>query len=425
VAQAGKYSVSVVNVYGCMAKDNVLVTFLALPSKNLGQTTSACKIVTLDAGNTGASYVWSNGQTSQAVSVTVSGTYSVTITNSNACSVTDSTQVTVLSSDAVSLGYDITACEGKTVVLDAGTHASEYSCQWNGKTGSGFQFSVTSSGTYVALLTNSSNGCTSSDTIYVQFNQRPVVNLGADRTLCDSMAITLDAGNEGALIQWGTSFGDTYLQQQVTITKAGTYWVTVMNSEGCMGSDTIEVFPSPETLVAEFVAASKAYTGDSIRFVNLSYPSPYTSTWKFGDGVTSADDSPYHVYYMKDTFTVTLTVSSNSCNASLSKPIMISQGYKGRVVDVTAVEETFIRVLHANLYPNPNHGEFTFELQLSGTADVHVYIFNLQGRLLSHEVFKDTDLITKFYSMSNFSAGIYLFRISFGRDAKTYKIIKL
>jgi len=327
--------------------------------------------------------------------------------------------------DAVDLGQNKTACEGETVLLNAGIHSSVYSYTWNGKKTTNSTYAVAGKGTYVIELTNIENGCMAADSIEVSFKLRPVVNLGNDRTLCSNTNVTLNAGNGNSMIQWGGTTGFTNIQQQVTITEAGKYWATVINNEGCMGSDTIEIYPSPETIVAEFLSASAARTGDSIRFVNLSYPWPYTSKWRFGDGAASTEESPYHCFYMADTFNVTLSVVSNSCSASVTKPIKISGGFKSKKVDVTASSETFIEILHSSLYPNPSDGNFTFEFQLSRAANINVYLYNLQGSLIFHQQFKNTDLVSESYSISYLSKGIYIFYINYGKDCKTYKVVKL
>jgi uncharacterized delta-60 repeat protein len=62
---------------------------------NLGIDISLCSgaQTTLDAGNPGATYLWSNGSTTQSITVTSTGTYSVTVTNGN-CTGTDTILVT-------------------------------------------------------------------------------------------------------------------------------------------------------------------------------------------------------------------------------------------------------------------------------------------------------------------------------------------
>jgi hypothetical protein len=98
----------------------VAVDFVVNPTPvvNLGGPYTSCNTVTLDAGNAGSSYAWSNGATSQTIDASSSGTYAVTVTDANACSGSGSASVTI-STLAVNLGGPYTQCSG-SVTLDAG-----------------------------------------------------------------------------------------------------------------------------------------------------------------------------------------------------------------------------------------------------------------------------------------------------------------
>ncbi|MDQ2180898.1 hypothetical protein, partial [Marinifilum sp. D714] len=102
--------------------DDVDVTVHPNPVVDLGldQETCAGGTITLDAGNPGSSYLWSNGATTQSVTVNASGNYSVVVTDANGCSATDDVNVTVHPNPVVDLGLDQETCAGGTITLDAG-----------------------------------------------------------------------------------------------------------------------------------------------------------------------------------------------------------------------------------------------------------------------------------------------------------------
>ncbi len=104
----------------------VTLTSLATPSVDLGPNTTVCDLVTLDAENTGSTYLWSTGATTQTIDVTESGTYSVTVTNpTTGCAVTDEVTVTVNYTPSASFTYTST---GLTVIFtNTSTDGASYS----------------------------------------------------------------------------------------------------------------------------------------------------------------------------------------------------------------------------------------------------------------------------------------------------------
>ncbi|HUC80409.1 MAG TPA: gliding motility-associated C-terminal domain-containing protein [Flavisolibacter sp.] len=78
--------------------------------------------------------------------------------------------------------------------------------------------------------------CTNIDSFVVEVKQKPVVNLGADTSLCSSDSLLLDAGNPGSLYTWqGNQSSQTFLVKQ-----EGLYYVDV-SLNGCKATDSIRV----------------------------------------------------------------------------------------------------------------------------------------------------------------------------------------
>ncbi|KAA5533175.1 T9SS type A sorting domain-containing protein [Taibaiella lutea] len=100
VSTGGSYSVSIKSMHGCKLTSGTYVKMRPLPVDNLGNDTSICESTTLllDAGNTGYSYAWSTGATSQAISASDSGTYIATVTTPYTCVNIDSIHIAFLPS---------------------------------------------------------------------------------------------------------------------------------------------------------------------------------------------------------------------------------------------------------------------------------------------------------------------------------------
>ena len=113
----------------------------------------------LDAGNPGAYFSWSTGETSQQITVDSVGEYSLMVTAGFGCSSFDTTSVSMNVNPVVDLGPDGSFCEGDSVLLDAANAGNSF--QWS--TGDSTQtIVVNTSGNYFVYVTDS-NGCTGFD----------------------------------------------------------------------------------------------------------------------------------------------------------------------------------------------------------------------------------------------------------------------
>lgn len=173
VTAAGTYSVSVANS-NCTGYDTIVVGNAPVPAPVLPDSAAICdgNILTLNAGNTGANYLWNDGSSNQTLEVHTGGLYTVDITNSSGCSITDSSLVTLKTIPQVDLGNDTIICFGNLLPLDAQNSGADY--LWN--TGDQTQsIIVTGEGTYAVTVTNADQ-CSASDTIEVSTYDAASVN---------------------------------------------------------------------------------------------------------------------------------------------------------------------------------------------------------------------------------------------------------
>ncbi len=136
------YSV-VVSIGSCRdtAYSSVLVNQSPVVSLGLDPTICVGQSVSLDAGNPGASYVWSTGQITQTIDVSAVGNYWVIVALNNCL---DMDTVTVVTAPVIQL-FDSSLCTTSPIVLDPGSGATSY--YWS--TGSTTQtISVDTAGSY-------------------------------------------------------------------------------------------------------------------------------------------------------------------------------------------------------------------------------------------------------------------------------------
>ncbi|MEM7039809.1 MAG: hypothetical protein AAF570_22745, partial [Bacteroidota bacterium] len=99
----------------------------------------------------------------------------------------------------------------------------------------------------------------SRDSVEISILANPVVELGQDTTICDSMPLILDAGNTGVNYDW--SDGST--SQTLAVSGSGVYAVTVTDANGCSNSDSrsidfISFQPTFSGLDPEYCTADSA-----------------------------------------------------------------------------------------------------------------------------------------------------------------------
>lgn len=252
------------------------------------------------------SYLWSTGATTQAITVSTSGTYSLTVSNVSGCTAgSAATTVTVNanpSTPVVTASGPVTFCAGGSVTLSS---SSAFNNLWN--TGDTTQsIVVTTGGTYIVTVTNASNCSSNSAPVNVTVNalpQVPVITTSGPLTFCAGDSVVLTSSSNSNNI-WNT--GDT--TQSITVTASGNYYVTVFNGNGCQAqsaSDSVTVNSLPNTPTVSLNGPSVFCAGDS---VILTSSSTFNNLWNTGDTTQSI------TVFATGTFNVIVS-DSNGCNA--------------------------------------------------------------------------------------------------------------
>jgi hypothetical protein len=241
VSISGMYYVQVTDAIGCLGSDTINVLVNPTPAVDLGPDGSICggTQLTLDAGSGFAGYLWNDGSTTQTIDISTGGTFTVTVTDVNSCVGTDT--ISFIVSPLINLGPDVLVCNGTPQLLDAGPGLASY--LWS--TGETTQSILVSTSGNIGLSVTDSSGCINSDSVLITFSTTPVVALGADIIACQNETVILDAGSGFAGYLWN----DGSFQSTLNVTSNGTYTVTVSNSDGCTGSDSIAVAFVPNPVV--------------------------------------------------------------------------------------------------------------------------------------------------------------------------------
>ena len=234
----GDYAVEVTDVNGCKASDTINLKVNDLPVIDLGSDITICpgSLVTLDATSNLANYIWNDGTMTQTIDVTDvnAGVFNVLVTDTNGCSTKDTVEVIVADQLYVNLSSDTAFCDGNILTVDAGiTAGATYA--WQPTWESTQVIDITTSGTYSVLVTDSM-GCSGEDTIIVTVNLNPTVDLGPDVRVCPDFHSLFTVGSVWSSVLWNdASTGD-----DLTVNTVGTYYVDVIDVNGCTATDTAD-----------------------------------------------------------------------------------------------------------------------------------------------------------------------------------------
>ncbi|HTF03287.1 MAG TPA: T9SS type A sorting domain-containing protein, partial [Bacteroidia bacterium] len=154
---------------GCADTATVSIDVNALPIVNLGADTAQCGgSITLDAQNSGSTYLWSDNSTTQIITVSATGTYDVAVMDINGCVGRDTTNVTINPLPVV-----VGSAAMTTVCLDDAAVAlfgSPAGGAWTGPATSGSSFFPDSAGMGTHVLVyqyTDSLGCSGMDSVSI------------------------------------------------------------------------------------------------------------------------------------------------------------------------------------------------------------------------------------------------------------------
>jgi PKD repeat protein len=141
---------------------------------------------------------------------------------------------------------------------------------------------------------------------------------GLPRTGPVPLAVKFTDASTGRPTSWTWDFGDGATSTQASpshvYTKAGTYTVTltVRNAYGTDSETKTGYVNAGAALMAEFTADQRVGTAPlTVKFTDLSVGNPATWLWNFGDGTTSTEQNPTHVYKLEGTYDVSLTITNS------------------------------------------------------------------------------------------------------------------
>lgn len=341
-------------------------------------------------------------------------TLTLSSTNNGACAVSNSIlQVMINQLANVNAGPDKAVCSNQTPVSLPGIITGVTTTgQWSGN-GSGIFLSNAAAGNYspsvgdisqgtvIFVLSSTNNGVcpTVNDTMRLTIETKPEISVKPDTSVCDKYTLIALSftSSTGTGIQWTSSGSGVFLPNNapsathysLSTADKTTGFVNLMlgtSSTGACGytgaTMKVNVLRGPK---ADFSASAYVLQnpGDQIQFTNATTAAD-TYTWTFGDGSTSGQLDPAHIFTEVGYYQVTLLArNSNGCTDIIDKTITV-------ISDVQ----------FANAFtPNPNgsnggsydkndYSNDVFFPFARGVVEYDMMIFNRWGEL----IFRSNDI---------------------------------
>lgn len=274
-----------------------------------------------------------------------------------------------------------------------------YYYSWNN--GSSADTTMVLAGTYT-LTVEDFVGCMDSVT-YTLFESAPV-NVD-DALICDNNPYVLQATPGFDTYLWNTAETGS----AINIMTGGTFFVDVVDSLGCMSSDTAVISTIPGPVLAAS-PSPETYGMDGAIYLSI-YSStaafPFTVDWDT-DGTGDNDDTENQFYLTAGDYTVVVT-DANGCYTELT--VTVSS-------QVSVGEE---QMSEFTVYPNPSTGHLFIQPLTVMGENVTGQITDASGRVVETIAFNGTQLVE--VDLTGQERGIYFLTITVDGSQTITKIV--
>ena len=363
----------------CATSVNLTVTINPIPTVTILENPTICAgqstVLTTSTSIPGGSFAWTPGQTTPTITVNPATTtnYSVVYTLNGCSSLASNSLVTVSNSVSPQFAPWGPYCQNDVLVqvILPQTSINGITGTWNPQ-----MVSTANAGISTYTFTPTAGQCASVFQLQVETFATPIINAGADLTICNGNSVTLTATG-GIQYTWSNSVQNG-IPFQAAISSE--YSVSATDANGCEGFDTVlvTVLPSPNAAFTPDITSGIAPL--SVQFTNTS-TNATSYVWNFGNGNTLAVSNTNTVsstYLGAQSYTVWLVASNGFCTDSTLTTIIVLPAGAPEIV----IPNVFT--------PNEDNTNDEWTIQTTNVASIEIVILNRWGNVMA----QITDLAT-------------------------------
>lgn len=222
------------------------------------------------------------------------------------------------------------------------------------------------------------NGCTIAGITYLTNPRAVVLTLaGYSGIVCEGQKVSLSAGNplhtRGVeSYEWTGPNGYKAIEKVAVVSAAGAYTVKVTDSKGCSADTGYSLTTSAKLLKALFAANSNVSVGDTVLFVEYSWPMPDSVKYELPESfkIISTTGNGMYTYIIPQqtgTYQVAIEADLAECEDKLTKTINVSS----RTTTGENLRLGYSGILDLSLKPNPASAETKIYVALTEPMQVH------------------------------------------------------
>lgn len=372
----GTYSVTVQDANFCTKSTSVTVTGGSNFSVSINAVNVSCAggndgfaMAMPSGGQAPYTYLWSNGNTTNAISNLGSGFFSVTVTDALGCTGSANVTITEPAPITANVSTQNTTCgipNGSATANVTSGGQAPFTYTWSNG-GVGQTISNLTPGTFFVTITDSNN-CQTTASGTVGSSPSVSVNITANNVLCfggNDGSATASVSSGTAPYSYSWSNGGT--TQTINNLTAGSYSVTVTDNDGCTANSSVSI--SEPSAVGLNLTKNDPTCGlnNGSATVNASGGTPgYTYAWSNGGGGQTING------LSAGTYSVTAT-DSNGCTKTGSVTL---QGSSPITVTTLVISSTCVGANNGSASASATGGTAPYTYEWS-TGDTGNTVFNL------------------------------------------------